>query len=157
MRKTWETELYGHFELENLQILNVKIYSVSENKDLPRLCRGLGIPDMITTADRVTRPGNSQKGCPLLNYGICISFKGAYEGRRHDAGIFRDFGLYEELTQNVFFYNQHFLLYGDEAYGLRELLLRLYTVHEIAGHQERQNFNNIMSVLRVSVEWGFGH
>lgn len=82
--------------------------------------------------------------------------KGAYEGRRHDAGIFRESGLYEELTQNVVFDNQHFLLYGDQAYGLRELLLRPYTVHEIAGQQDRQNFNNIMSVLRVSVEWGFG-
>lgn len=87
--------------------------------------------------------------------GIIISLKGAFEGRRHDAGIFRESGLYEEMEQNTVFENEHFVLYGDQAYGLRELLLRPYSEHEIQGLPERAHFNNAMRVLRVSVEWGF--
>ncbi|XP_072380479.1 uncharacterized protein [Diabrotica undecimpunctata] len=88
--------------------------------------------------------------------GIIISLKGAFEGRRHDAGILRESGLYEELEQNVTFPNHRFCLYGDQAYGLRELLLRPYTEHEIRGNQQRQQFNTSMRGLRVAVEWGFG-
>lgn len=87
--------------------------------------------------------------------GIIISLKGAYEGRRHDAGMFRDSGLYEELEQNMIFPDKQFLLYGDEGYGLRELLMRPYSIHEVQMDPFRQEFNNRMKVLRVSVEWGF--
>lgn len=90
--------------------------------------------------------------------GIIISLKGPFEGRRHDAGIFRESGLYAELEQNTVFLDcqpQNFVLYGDQAYGLRQLLLRPYSEHEIGINPERQNFNNLMTVLRVSVEWGF--
>lgn len=90
--------------------------------------------------------------------GIIINLKGAYPGRRHDAGIFRESGLYEELEQNVVFPDRNFCLYGDQAYALRELLLRPYTEHEIqAGNNiQRQHLNNAMRALRISVEWGFG-
>ncbi|KAK5648198.1 hypothetical protein RI129_003090 [Pyrocoelia pectoralis] len=90
--------------------------------------------------------------------GLIISLKGAYEGRRHDAGIFRESGLYQELEENVVFVGagERFVLYGDQAYGLQELLIRPYTEHEIGIDQLRQDFNNHMRVLRVSVEWGFG-
>lgn len=86
--------------------------------------------------------------------GIIVSLKGAYEGRRHDAAMLRDSGLYEELEANVHG-NQRFLIYGDQGYGLRELLLRPYTQHEIGIDPARQLFNNAMRSLRISVEWGF--
>lgn len=90
--------------------------------------------------------------------GIVISLKGAYEGRRHDAGIFRESGLYEELQQHTVFpepHPEHFVVYGDQAYGLRELLIRPYTEQELLGHPERQHFNTSMGILRIAVEWGF--
>lgn len=46
------------------------------------------------------------------------------------------------------------MIYRDQGYGLRELLIRPYSIHEIVVNAERQNFN-IMSALRVTVEWGF--
>ncbi|KAK4887199.1 hypothetical protein RN001_003470 [Aquatica leii] len=79
--------------------------------------------------------------------GLIINLKGAYEGRRHDAGIFKESGLYQELEENVVFVGIGgiFVLYGDQAYE-----------HEIGLEQLHQDFNNHMKVLRVSVEWGFG-
>lgn len=58
--------------------------------------------------------------------GIISSLKGAYPGRRHDAGIFRDSELYAELERKAVFGNDTFVLYGDQAYGIRELLLAPY-------------------------------
>lgn len=87
--------------------------------------------------------------------GIIISLKGAFEGRRHDAGIFRESGFYNEMEENCVFENIRFCIYGDQGYGLRELLLRPYTEHEILVDPNRQNFNNAMRALRISVEWGF--
>ncbi|KAJ3622557.1 hypothetical protein MTP99_003060 [Tenebrio molitor] len=50
--------------------------------------------------------------------GLIVNLKGAFPGRRHDAGIFRETNLYEELEQNVLFPNgEHYVLYGDQAYG----------------------------------------
>lgn len=71
--------------------------------------------------------------------GIIINLKRSYTGRRHDAGIFRQSGLYEILPQKATFPHENFLIYGDQVYGLRELLLRPYTQHEIAGNIDRQN------------------
>lgn len=88
--------------------------------------------------------------------GLIISLKGAYEGRRHDAGILRDSGLLQELQQYVVFPDQEFVLYGDEGYGLRDLLIRPFTQHEINLDPNRQIFNNNMRAMRVTVEWGFG-
>lgn len=87
--------------------------------------------------------------------GIIISLKGAYEGRRDDAGIFRESGFYQELVDNTTFGDERFCIYGDQGYGLRELLLRPYTENEILHNPDRQHFNNSMRALRVSVEWGF--
>lgn len=87
--------------------------------------------------------------------GIVINLKGAYPGRRHDAGMLRESGLYEELEQFATFGNRNYVIYGDKGYGLRQLLLRPYTEHEIVGHPERQQFNTTMSSLRIAVEWGF--
>lgn len=88
--------------------------------------------------------------------GIIISLKGAYPGHRHNAGIFRDSGLYNELEQYTVFDERKYWIYDDQGYSLRELLLRSFTQREIANNPVRQNFNNVLSSLRISVEWGFG-
>lgn len=88
--------------------------------------------------------------------GIIVSLKGAYPGHRHDAGIFRDSGLYQELEQHTAFGDRRYFIYGDQGYSLRELLITPFSQHQIAQDPQRQHFNNIMSTLRVAVEWGFG-
>lgn len=104
--------------------------------------------------------GHYKTHCVKFQSVICpdsrvISLKGAFEGRRHDAGIFRESGLHEELEVTAVFGNEHFVLYGDQAYGLRELRLRPYSENEVARNPDRQDFNNAMRALRISVEWGF--
>lgn len=88
--------------------------------------------------------------------GLIINLKGAFPGRRHDAGIFRETNLYQELEQNAMFPNdENYVLYGDQAYGVRRLLLSPYP-GQLANLLPYQIvFNNSMKVLRVSVEWGF--
>ncbi|KAF2889449.1 hypothetical protein ILUMI_16724, partial [Ignelater luminosus] len=39
--------------------------------------------------------------------------KGAYPGRRHDAGIFRESDLYAQLERHCAFPNKKIVLYGD--------------------------------------------
>ncbi|XP_030766491.1 protein ALP1-like [Sitophilus oryzae] len=59
--------------------------------------------------------------------GIIVSLKGAFPGRRHDAGIFRESGLYNELEHVANFSpDEKFSLYGDQAYGLMDLLITPY-------------------------------
>lgn len=60
----------------------------------------------------------------ICSDGIIISLKGAYEERRHDAGMLGESGLYDELKENIRFNNEYFVFYRDQGYGLRELLLR---------------------------------
>lgn len=47
------------------------------------------------------------------------------------------------------------MIYGDQAYGIMELLLSPYhgRPEDLPPHQ--QEFNRAMKVLRVAVEWGF--
>lgn len=49
--------LYGRFNLDNLSNLECKNLFRFNKNDLPRLFRVLGIPETITTVDRVTIPG----------------------------------------------------------------------------------------------------
>lgn len=85
--------------------------------------------------------------------GLIVSLKGAYPGRFHDAAVFRESNIYQELQQKMVFPDgQHFVLYGDQGYGIRELLLVPYA-NPVT--QEQHDFNVSMSAMRVSVEWGF--
>ncbi|CAN7991588.1 unnamed protein product [Ixodes pacificus] len=52
--------------------------------------------------------------------GIVCQLDGPYPGRRHDAGILRDSGLYSKLERLVG--NQDLVIYGDPAYPLKPLL-----------------------------------
>lgn len=88
--------------------------------------------------------------------GIIINLKGAFPGRRHDAGILRLSNLYQQLEENtVFPNNESFVLYGDQAYGVRPLLMSPYPGEPANLLEHQVVFNNSMKILRVAVEWGF--
>lgn len=85
--------------------------------------------------------------------GIVASLIGAFPGSRHDAGIFRESNLYQQLEQHTLFPDSHYVLFGDQAYGIRRLLLCPYPGQNLT--EEQQNFNASMVPVRQSVEWGF--
>lgn len=85
--------------------------------------------------------------------GIIVSLLGAYPGRRHDAYIFGQSNLYEQLEVNTRFEDGHYVIYGDQAYGIRELLLCPYPGRVL--NEAQQIFNLSMSRFRQAVEWGF--
>ncbi|KAG5865939.1 hypothetical protein JTB14_013139 [Gonioctena quinquepunctata] len=88
--------------------------------------------------------------------GIIVSLMGGYAGRRHDAGIFREICLYEQLERKVVFNDEEkYTLYGDQAYGLMELLLCPYPGRPQNLPEYQRQFNTSIKVLRVTVKWGF--
>lgn len=79
---------------------------------------------------------------------------GAFQGRRHDAGIFRESNLYEQLEQKVRFEDgRSFVLFGDQAYGIRELLICPFPGQGV--NEEQRHFNASMTPVREAVEWSF--
>lgn len=87
--------------------------------------------------------------------GIVASLIGPFPGRRHDAGILRDSNLYTQLEECARFDNdEKYVLYGDPAYPVMELLLCPYSGRRLT--DEQQLFNTSMSSVRQAVEWGFG-
>lgn len=63
--------------------------------------------------------------------------------------------MYEQLENHTRFPGgRHYVLFGDQAYGIRELLLCPFPGRGI--NEEQQNFNTSMSVVRQAVEWSFG-
>jgi hypothetical protein len=82
------------------------------------------------------------------------SLMGPYPGRRHDAGIFRESILYNQLEQRARFgKNEKYVLYGDPAYPIQELLLCPFPGRRLT--IEQQHFNTRMSSMRQAVKWGF--
>ncbi|KAK4886490.1 hypothetical protein RN001_002761 [Aquatica leii] len=103
------------FNLNNMTNDEIKLNFRFQREDITRLKNAIRIPQRVITNTR-----NKMDD-------------------RHDAGIFRESNLYQELEQNAMFpNNENYVLYGDQAYGVRQLL-----------------YNNTMKVLRVAVEWGF--
>lgn len=90
--------------------------------------------------------------------GIIVNLQGPFPGRRHDAAILRESQFYEQLEGYAVYPNgSNFVLYGDSAYGVRELLLCPYpNTHYQVERQAQIEFNLRMSVVRQCVEWGFG-
>lgn len=87
--------------------------------------------------------------------GIIINIKGAYPGSRHDAGIYRETQLYRELQEKTVFADRSFVIYGDQAYPLQDLLIRPFSQLEAMRNPDREEFNRRMCLLRQCVEWGF--
>lgn len=86
--------------------------------------------------------------------GLISSLMGPYVGRRHDAGIFHESGIYQQLLQKVNANGVPFYLYGDSAYPISECIITPYKGANITDDQHR--FNEVMSNIRVCVEWSFG-
>lgn len=163
---------FGHLlsHLRNLPWLNLdrlRTYSQAVHEKGGAIANCWGFIDGTTRA--ICRPTENQQAyysghkryhcvkyqavtCPD---GIIVNLKGAYEGRKHDAAILRDSNLYAQLEECTVFENENFVLYGDKAYGIRELLLCPYPDRPNMPPQY-QEFNLRMSGVRSAVEWGFG-
>lgn len=64
--------------------------------------------------------------------------------------------MYQELDQKaVVNENETYVIYGDHAYGIIELLLSPHHGRPEDLPPLQQEFNRAMQVLRVAVEWGF--
>jgi hypothetical protein len=87
--------------------------------------------------------------------GIITSLLGPFKGARHDAGILRETNLYNQLIEKVKFNDENkYVLYGDPAYPIRELLICPFSSRNLTN--EQLMFNKSMSPLRQGVEWAFG-
>eukprot|EP00117_Sycon_ciliatum_P040717 scpid79393/ scgid29877/ len=86
--------------------------------------------------------------------GIFAHMFGPMPGSRHDAAVLlhSDLLRYMQDRLPIPAPGQVYQIYGDQAYPLKEQLLRPY--HN-PNHQEAL-FNTAVSKLRMSVEWGFG-
>ena len=83
---------------------------------------------------------------------ICLYFS---EGKKHDAGMLRDSGLYNDLQRYAFSpTGQPLCIYGDPAYPLRIHIQAPFRNGILT--PQMQNFNAAMSTVRTSVEWLFG-
>ena len=85
-----------------------------------------------------------------LKYQFCLSFFKFLEGKRHDSGIFADSNLLQDLEAHAYSTTGEVMsIYGDPAYPLR---VQLQAPYRNPNTSEMQNFNQAMSIVRVSVE-----
>jgi len=89
----------------------------------------------------------------MLPNGLIGIMDGPYFGSRHDAGILRDSGLDDVLGVQLLVGQTQYYLYGDLGYPIREYLMSPFDGAWLTN--EQQEFNSLMSSLRISVEWGF--
>ena len=84
-----------------------------------------------------------------------IYFLSITEGRKHDAGMLRMSGLYQDLERHSWAPDGTPLcVYGDPAYPHRVHLQIGFKGARLTPAQER--FNQSMSDVRATVEWSFG-
>lgn len=86
--------------------------------------------------------------------GLIVSLLGPYEGKRHDAGIFHESLIAQQLQEKVDENGVPFHVYGDSAYPLLDIVMTPYRGANIT--EEQQEFNTVMGPLRICVEWAFG-
>ena len=79
---------------------------------------------------------------------------GPIEGRRHDAFMLSVSGLPNKLRPLNQPNGEPYVLYGDPAYGVSRNILSPFRGVNLS--PQEHEFNQSMSALRVSVEWGFG-
>ena len=90
----------------------------------------------------------------MLANGIII-IDGPFEVRRHDSFLLRESGLMQRLRELPLSHDRsRYLVYGDPAYALQQQVICPYPTVNIT--QEQQLFNENMSKVRQSVEYGFG-
>lgn len=81
-----------------------------------------------------------------------VQLYGPFVGRRHDAAMFQESKLLDDLEKHFRVNGQVYSLYGDPAYPLTAFLLKPV----LNPNAEEDEFNSRMSRVRESVEWGFG-
>lgn len=84
--------------------------------------------------------------------GILCHTDGPYPGRRHDAGILRDSGFYQQLEELVA--GHQYVLYGDPAYPLRPLLCQPYGGASGARAAVQQPDEHSTAIIGVGVSQG---
>lgn len=90
--------------------------------------------------------------CPLI---ICMLYVQSKEGKRHDARMFVQSGLQQQLQLHSFDVNgQALCIYGDPAYPVSQHVQGPFKGAHLTNAQK--DFNTSMSSVRVVVEWPFG-
>ena len=138
---------------------------------------GMNIPNELlenfSSLQRVCYSGHKRKHC--LNYqavvapdgtkhffiaaasdikclkGICVSFYGPIEGRRHDSTLLRESKLLDHIRGHAFLSQLGILIYGDLAYGLNDFIMAPFAGAFLTEAQK----NLTMRCVRVAVEWMF--
>ena len=90
----------------------------------------------------------------MLPNGIISHFFGPIEGRRHDSAMYFASGLDVQAAQVYDSSPNQLALYADSAYAFRCYLITPFKGARLSNVQHK--FNNNMSKVRTSVEWGFG-
>ena len=120
------------------------------------------------TVRPICRPGvnqkasyNGHKRTHALKYqaittpnGLIANLSGPFEGNRHDAFLFRESGVENEIKDFRGARGQHMYLYGDSAYALTPYMMTPFPSLNIT--PEKAEFNQKMSKVRQAVEWSFG-
>ncbi|TPX29992.1 hypothetical protein SmJEL517_g06299 [Synchytrium microbalum] len=103
---------------------------------------------------------NGWKGVHALKFqsvvapdGLILHLDGPYLGKHHDAWILHVSGLLGVLNDHLRFGDKRFCVYGDPAYPVTEHLIGPFKPPR---NPEEQEFNKMMSAVRIAVEWGFG-
>lgn len=87
--------------------------------------------------------------------GIIGCMNGPYEGRRHDSFLLAESNLMDQMRQLPLDRDgNRYALYGDQAYPLIPQLITPFRGQNLNPGQE--DFNQAMSKVRQSVEYGFG-
>ena len=86
--------------------------------------------------------------------GLIANSFGPVEGRRHDAFILGVSGLLPQLRKITKPDGEPYVVYGDPAYGMSAHVISPFKGAHLT--QLQQQFNRLMSEVRVCVEWGFG-
>jgi len=103
---------------------------------------------------------SGHKRCHGLKYqsvvgadGIYWDFQGPYDGRRHDSFLLKESNLMQRLHEvNP---EKSMFIYGDGAYYVDSHIIGPHLGSALAPEEKR--FNQYMSNMRVSVEWGFAN
>lgn len=68
--------------------------------------------------------------------------------------MLRDTNLFTQLMQIAVHGHRKYIIYGDPAYPMSELILKSYSSRMPS--PEQVSFNKAMNSVRQVVEWGFG-
>lgn len=92
------------------------------------------------------------QGIFIFIIGIIVHLAGPFEGRIHDANIFRNSGIMFDMHDNLNHDNRRFCIFGDPAYGLGPYIQIGFgnTFSSVEA-----DYNYLASKCRISVEWGF--